>query len=73
MKGYLFKNKCDLFLRLNIYCYLGGMNFQNTRPQDPRMAPHDPRLMNPQHNRGGGPPHGIRPMNGQSGRGMPRR
>ncbi|OPL20670.1 hypothetical protein AM593_02740, partial [Mytilus galloprovincialis] len=51
----------------------GGMNFQNTRPQDPRMAPHDPRLMNPQHNRGGGPPHGIRPMNGQSGRGMPRR
>ncbi|CAC5384037.1 SOSS complex subunit B1,SOSS complex subunit B homolog,SOSS complex subunit B1-B,SOSS complex subunit B1-A,SOSS complex subunit B2 [Mytilus coruscus] len=51
----------------------GGMNFQNTRPQDPRMAPHDPRLMNPQHNRGGGPSHGIRPMNGQAGRGMPRR
>jgi hypothetical protein len=33
----------------------------------------DPRLMNPQHGRGVGAPHGIRPMNGQAGRGMPRR
>ena len=44
-------------------------NFQNQRPQDPRMNPQDPRLMNPQHGRGGGVAHGMRPMNGQAGRG----
>ena len=54
----------------------GGHNFQNQRQQDPRMNQtnqHDPRLMNPQHGRGVGAPHGMRPMNGQAGRGMPRR
>lgn len=51
----------------------GGNNFQNQRPQDPRMNSQDPRLMNPQLGRGGGVAHGIRPMNGQPGRGMQRR
>lgn len=56
--------------------FTGGHNFQNQRQQDPRTNQtnqQDPRQMNPQHGRGAGAPHGIRPVNGQAGRGMPRR
>ena len=67
--------KCEMSFHTGVNVH------QNQRPQDPRMAPQDPRLnnpppqdprlMNPHHSRGGG--HQQRPMNGMAGRGMPRR